>query len=358
MSSLAAHALAPGVDVGDGPVAVLRVAGEREGVEGERGGQEVLGVIADDVVVVAEVLQHLLIAGLAVARGEPPGDLDRVPGPVERRRPAEQRPAAAVEQAADDPMPGVVVGGGRVGAVVEVGVADGTPQERGVVGLGEALEEERAEALGVVEPVELGGELAVVHPVPAQGDSRGAGQGVLAEVAFPAEMGEASDLIGGAQGVEQGPVAEGLAGVVGAVVAAPALDAEGAAVPVEVAVEEDRDGLGVGAQQGPLQQRHSGAAIGVSTRITGPEAVGGSARQATRGKRVSMGRLSDARVKDRVREEPDAARPGSGQDRPPPITRHSTAARTDAQQMLENSIRGTVRAERPAEDLPSAVRRG
>ena len=59
-------------------------------------------MVADDVVVVLEVVEHLLVRPLAVAEAEAVLDLDRVAGPVVSRRLAQQRPAAAVEQAADD----------------------------------------------------------------------------------------------------------------------------------------------------------------------------------------------------------------------------------------------------------------
>ena len=59
--------LPPGVDVFEEPVAVLRLVRQHVGVEGQRGGQQVLRMVADDVVVVLEVGEHLLVAALAVA---------------------------------------------------------------------------------------------------------------------------------------------------------------------------------------------------------------------------------------------------------------------------------------------------
>ena len=68
MPPLASVRCAPGIDVFEQPVLVLRFVREGVGVEGQRGRQQVLRVVADDVVVVLEVGEHLLVVALAVAR--------------------------------------------------------------------------------------------------------------------------------------------------------------------------------------------------------------------------------------------------------------------------------------------------
>src|SRR5262249_43974650 len=105
------RALAPGADVREDPFAVLRLACRHEGSERQCGGGEVLGVIADDPAVVLEMLEHLAVAALAVPGPEPSFHVDRIAGPLHRLGLPKQRAAAAVEQAADDPVIGVVVGG-------------------------------------------------------------------------------------------------------------------------------------------------------------------------------------------------------------------------------------------------------
>ncbi len=117
------HPLAPGADVVEDPLLVAVLVGEHVGVERQVGGAQVQGVIADDVVVVLEVLEHLGVAVLAVAEPEPALDLDRVAGPVEGRRLAEQGAPAAVEQAADDLDLRIVIRRAGIVAQVEPGKA-------------------------------------------------------------------------------------------------------------------------------------------------------------------------------------------------------------------------------------------
>ena len=80
-------------------------------------------MVADDVVVVLEVVEHLLVGAFAVPELEAVLDLDRVAGPVEPGRLAQQRPAAAVEQAADDLVLRVVVRRAGIFVQVEAGEA-------------------------------------------------------------------------------------------------------------------------------------------------------------------------------------------------------------------------------------------
>ena len=178
-------ALHPGVDVLQDPVPVLALARQGVGVEGQRRRRHVHRMVPDDVVVLLEVVQHLLVAPLAVARLEAPLQLDGVPRPVQRRRLAHEGAAAAVEHAADDPVLGIVVGRRRVLAHVEAGVAPEAVEVAPVVGVAEALQVEGREPLAVVEPVEHDGKLFVVHPVPSHRDLHRLGLGVLAKVALP-----------------------------------------------------------------------------------------------------------------------------------------------------------------------------
>ena len=190
---LAQHPLAPGVDVFEHPGLVAIFVGQHVGVERERRRAQVQRGVADDVVVVLEVLEHLLVAVLAVAGPEPVLDLDRVAGPVERRRLAEQRAAAAVEQAADDLVLGVVVrrardrrsGRSRRIASPAAGIATSC-------GIAQALEVEDRQPLAVVQPVEHDGEFLVIHPVAGERHVGGLGRGVLAEMAFPGFLEHAS----------------------------------------------------------------------------------------------------------------------------------------------------------------------
>jgi hypothetical protein len=105
-----------------------------------------------------------------------------------------------------------------------------------------------------VHPVEHDREFLVVHAVARERDGGRLGPGVLAEVSLPGLLVQAQDDVGRAQGVQQGPVVDVLDGVVGPVVAAPALHAQQVAALVEVAAEELPAGRRVGPEQLPLQQ--------------------------------------------------------------------------------------------------------
>src|SRR4029078_1548320 len=75
-------------------------------------------MVADDVGVVLEMVEHLLIRPLAMTQAEAMLDLNRVTRPVQRRRLPQQRPSAAVEQALDDLVLRVIVW--RLGIFVHV----------------------------------------------------------------------------------------------------------------------------------------------------------------------------------------------------------------------------------------------
>src|SRR5262249_12382129 len=150
--------------------------------------------------------------------------LDGIAGPVQRGGLTQERTAAAVEQAADNLVPGVVVRRARVLIEVEAGVAADTLAEESVVWVRESLDIEGRQALPIMEPVEHDGELLVVHAIAGKGDVLRPGGGVLAEMPFPRFLVEAEDVIRPTQGVQDRPVRAVLDGVVRAVVSAPALD--------------------------------------------------------------------------------------------------------------------------------------
>jgi len=123
-----------------------------------------------------------------------------------------------------------------------------------VGGVGQSLQDEGREALAGVEPVEADDELFVIHALAGQGNDRGPGLGVLAQVSLPAPAIEDEDALRRPQGVEQGPVEKILRRVVGTVVASPAGDTLEVAALVEVAGEELLTGGRGGLEERPLQQ--------------------------------------------------------------------------------------------------------
>ena len=124
--------------------------------------------------------------------------------------------------------------------------------------IGEPLEVEGRDPLAVVNPIERDGKLAVVHAVAGELHVDGLGQRVLPQVPLPAFLVHGQHVIAAAQGVQQRPIGQALDGVVRAVVAAPALDAQQVAALVEVALVELATGGGVGPQDFALQERPLG----------------------------------------------------------------------------------------------------
>ena len=158
-------------------------------------------------------------------------------------------------------MLAVVVGRARVVAEIEAGEAAGAGLEGAVVRVGEALQVENGEPFAVMQPVEHHGEFFVVHPVAGEGDVFRPGGRVLPQVAFPALLVHVEDRVGGAERVQDGPVAQVFDGVVGTVVAAPPHDALQVAALVEILVEERGAGDGVlveefAFEQGPRRRSH------------------------------------------------------------------------------------------------------
>ena len=233
---------------------VFRFMRQHVGVQGQCGGAEVRGMVADHVVVALEVGDHLCVGVLAVPGLEAVLDFDRVAGPVEAGGVAEERAAAAVDETLDDLVLGIVVRGAGVFVHVEPGIAADAGPEGRVIGIAQPHQVEDREALAVVEPVEHDGELLVVHPVARHRDIDGLRAGVLAKVPLPTFRVQPPDRIGTAEGVEDRPVGQVLDGVVRPVVASPALDAFEPAAVVEVAVEEDLACLCVRLDQLPLEQ--------------------------------------------------------------------------------------------------------
>src|SRR5262249_45887017 len=75
-----------------------------------------------DVVVILEMFEHLRVTMLSVSRPEPIRDFDWIARPIKRGRFAKKRPAAAIEQAANDLQLRIVIGSARIVVQVESGV--------------------------------------------------------------------------------------------------------------------------------------------------------------------------------------------------------------------------------------------
>ena len=193
-------------------------------------------MVADNVVVVAEVSQHLGVAALAVAQSEAVLDVDGIAGPVERGRLSQERPSAAVEHAADNLVFRVIVRRTRIIAGVEAGKPSRSLDESFVVRIGECLIHEGRDSLGIVQPIEGNGKLLVVHTLAGDLDFDSAGRSVLPQMPFPRLLVKRKHAVGRAQRVQQRPIGQALDGVVRAIVAPPALDAFQVAAIVKVMV--------------------------------------------------------------------------------------------------------------------------
>ena len=133
------HPFPPGADVLEQPIAIFPLAGEHGGIHRQRGRQQVERVIADDVVVILEVGDHLFVACLAVSEIEAVFDLNWIAGPIEAGRLSQQRSAASVEQALDDAMLRVVVRRAGIFVHVEAGESPHALLEGDIVRIGESL---------------------------------------------------------------------------------------------------------------------------------------------------------------------------------------------------------------------------
>src|SRR5579875_3038686 len=212
-------------------------------------------MIADDIVVILEVLQHLFVAAFGMAEPEAVLYLDGIAGPVQGSGLTKQRATAAIEQAADDLVLRVIVGGARVLVEVEAGEAADTLAEGPIVRVGQALDVEGRQPLAVVQPVEHDREFLVVHAVAGERDILSLGGGVLPEVSFPGLLVQLQDRIRGAESMQDGPVGAVLDGIVGTVVASPAFDAHQVPALVEVALKELLARCAVRAKQLAFEKR-------------------------------------------------------------------------------------------------------
>src|SRR5688572_1207359 len=156
----------------------------------------------------------------------------------------------------------VIVADVRVVAGVPAGPAAHPTYQCLVVWRREPLKEDRGPRLAVVEPVEAGVELLVVHPVPAKLHLGRFRLGVLPEMSFQPVLVQRDDAVVGAQGVQDGPVQQVFERVVRAVVAGPARHAQQVPALVEVAGEELLARPALRLQQLPLQQRPARRRLG------------------------------------------------------------------------------------------------
>ena len=247
-------ALAPGVHIVDRPRPVPLLTRQHVGVEGQRRGLKIERMVADNVVVVLEVGHHLRVIALPVPGLESALDLNRIARPIQPGRLAHQRPAAAVEHAADDAVLPVIVVSLRIGAHIEAGKPFHPPPHRKVVRVRQRLQKEYRETLAVVHPVEHHRKLFVVHPVAGEGHINGLCFSILPQMALPPALVQVQDEIGRAQRMQNRPSGQVFGRVIRPVVPAPTGNAKQVAPLVEVAVVEFLHRLGLIADQLPLQQ--------------------------------------------------------------------------------------------------------
>ena len=157
--------LRPGAEIVERPGAVAFASPQGISVEAERGRLEVERIVAGDVAIFVIMAERLGVIALAMLHVEA-RDVERIAGPVERRRAAQHRPAAAVQEAADDLEPGIVIGRGRIAAGVEIGEAAGALEQFAVARRREAHHVEGGETLAIVLPVHLDREFAIIHALP------------------------------------------------------------------------------------------------------------------------------------------------------------------------------------------------
>ena len=246
--------LDPGIDVFQQPLPVLLLAGGGERHQTQLRGAQVERVVADDVGVLSEVIEHLRVSALAVPEGETVRHFDGITGPVEGGRLAHQGSAAAVEHGADDAMLGVVIGRLRILVHVEAGKAAATADVVGVIGVAEPVQQKRRQPFAMVEPVEGDGKFFVVHAVSGHRHFDRLRFRVLAQMTFQAASEQIENAVVSAEGVKHRPVELVLGGIVGSVVAAPAGHTFEVAAPVEILVVELGTGLCLHLEELALQQ--------------------------------------------------------------------------------------------------------
>ena len=260
-AAVLAGALHPRVGVLQDPVAVLGIARAQVGVQRHHRDRQVARGVAGHVLVAGAVIDVVLPGAVPAERREASLAFERIASPIEGGGPAQHRAAAAGHHAADQAVPGIVVGGAGVLVHVEAGVAAHARLIGRVPRLGQPLLEQPVEALGVVHEVEAGRELLVVHAVARQWALDGACLGVLLHVALDAVPVQVQHPFGAAKRVELGPAGDVLRGIVGAVQRAPARVAQEVAALVEVLGVELLDrlrqrGHELALKEGPMRGRH------------------------------------------------------------------------------------------------------
>ena len=108
----------PGIDVRQQPVAPALLAGQQPGIQSQRGRLHVQWAVADRVGVLGVMRQEFVEAAFAMHQVELAG-VEGIACPVHGRGRAEQGTCAAIEHAADHAVFRIVVGRGRVAAVIE-----------------------------------------------------------------------------------------------------------------------------------------------------------------------------------------------------------------------------------------------
>ena len=247
----------PGVDIGDDPVAILRLVVQHVGVQHQAGGLQVQRRIADHVAIFVVVVQRLFVGAFAVLHEEV-GRVEPVAGPVQGRGRTQHRTLAAGDHAADDLQLGIVVRDRLVLAGVEAREALHPVAVLGVIGIRQRQQVEHRQPFGQVLPVGHDREFAVVHALAGERHVLGLGGRVLGDIAVEGLLGHGQQAVAGAQRMQGRPVVDVLDGVVGTVIGAPALDRPQPAAIVEIASEECLASLLVGLQQLALQQRPFG----------------------------------------------------------------------------------------------------
>ena len=255
--------LLPGIHVLQGPLPVFRLPGEHVGVEGQIGGRQVERMVSHAVEVFVAVsqhlgvdllqVQHLAAAERAVQDVKAAGD--RISHPIVGGGLAEHGALAAVPDAADDPVLGVVVG--RLGILVHVesGEALHALPQPGRTRFGKPLEHEPPHPFPGMEPVRHGDEFSVVGALPGQVGQGGSELAILVEVPLQRLLEQLQNGVGCPQRMEQRPVVKGLDGVVGSVQSPPAGSVQQVAALIHVLGGEDLAGFGVEAQQLAFHQR-------------------------------------------------------------------------------------------------------
>ena len=248
------------------------------GVQGQLGRDQIQGVVTGAVQVLGTVGQHFGVGFLGVQHLPAPAravqdvvsPLEGVAHPVIAGRPAQHGSPAAVPDAANDLVFGIVVGRVRILAHVHAGEPAHPRLEGAVVGVREALVHEALYALAAVVPVGHGHEFPVIGPLGGDGGLDGLQLLVLEKVTFQSPLIEFQHLVGSPQHVQQRPVGIALDSVVGAVQSAPARCVQQVTALVVVGRVELLDGRGIGVQKLPFQQRPGGRGHGSRDLDSGP----------------------------------------------------------------------------------------